>query len=676
MSDMPSADELLASIAARARASEEAVESVLATAGVSLDPPLPAQRSLLVHRMYVRGVKAGAEAGTNGPFERDIVLGPGAWAIASEINLAGKSSMLWALTWPLRGQPDETYQRSDTSRWFQYLRVDAEVAQVPMSFRVCLENGALREGTLLTADSIGHLTALNGDERSGPGVRTVTSVATQDAYAATVGRLMLERLGLVPLHLFSADPSAPREEDGHRDGGKRTHGWPAYFCVIALASASDSILFGHTAVGQLPTRYMQVFLDVPFAADVMGAEVSARESRQATRHAARRESADAAVRAQRWQPLRDELAEAEQRLGSLRAARPDLPARVRQAQESTRALLPLQARATRAQGELEDARRARIHDGRELRRASESAAARTLFAALDPHSCPRCEAGIDQRRRLREEEDGQCAVCSSPLEIPQASDADREALLADLRQRLAASRAAEQAASGAALDAERDLARAAATAENAVSAAAREQGQADYVAALRAAESDVARLKGALEVVATLGSSEPADDDNESIMEAARDILKQVAAGATRELFAELNDEILTLSHRLGIANLKSVTLDLAGKVNARLSANPKPTSFSALSPGERLRLRIAVVASLIRVGRRRGIRSHPGLLVIDSPTDVELVAGDAETLFSELCALGEEEGIQIIIATTNQAVWNALPPERIIAGPGRQYLF
>ena len=676
MSDMPTAEELSARIAARARASEEAVEAALAAAGVSLDPPLPAQRSLLVHRVYVRGVKAGTEAGANGPFERDIPLGPGTWAIASDINLAGKSSMLWALTWPLRGQPDDAYQRSDTSRWFEYLRVDAEVARVPMSFRVRLENGVLHEGTLLTADSNGHLTALEGDGQSGRGVRTVTSVASQEAYAATVDRLMLERLGLAPLHLFSAVPGAPHEEDGSRDGSRQVHGWPAYFSVIALASASDSILFGHTAVGQLPTRCMQVFLDVPFAADVMGAEVSARESRQTARYSARREIADAAVRAHRWQPLRDELTEAERRLASLQAARPDLPARVRQAQEATRALLPLQARASRAQEGLEEARRARIHDQREVRRASESAAARALFAALDPYACPRCEAGIDQRKRLREEQDKQCAVCSSPLEIPEVSDEDRAALLGGLRDRLDASRAAEQTATDIAADAEQALSRATASADHATAAAAHEQGLADYLADLRAAESNVARLKGALEVVASLGQSEAADDTDERIIEAARDILKQVATGATKELFAELNDEILALSHRLGIPNLKSVTLDLAGRINARLSANPKPTAFSALSPGERLRLRVAVVASLIRVGRRRGIRSHPGLLVIDSPTDVEVVAGDAQTLFSELCALGEEEGIQIIIATTNQAVWSALPAESIISGPGRKYLF
>ena len=673
--NLPHEGELLTRIAAQANASEEAVKDVLAEVGVSLSRPLPAQRSLLVHRMYVRGVKAGTTAGSDGPFERDITLGPGAWAIASNINFAGKSTMLWALTWPLRGEPDETYQRSDTRRWFQYLRVDAEVAQVPVSFRIRLEDGVLREGALLTADSIGQLTALTADAEAGPGVRTVETVDTQDAFAALIGRFMLGRLALPALQVFTARAGAP-QEDGGRDGSVQTHGWPAYFSVIALASGSDSVLFGRTAVGQLPTRYMQVFLDVPFAADIMGADASAKEAKQASRHAARRASADAAVRAQHWQPLHDELARAQERLAAVRAARPDLPARLLAMQESTRALLPLQARVARAQDAFERARQARLQDDRALRRASESAAARTLFAALDPHACPRCEASIGQERHEREAQHHQCAVCAAPLHVTDIDDEDREALLAGLRQRLSASRAAERAAADAVQEAERDLARAEAIAGEAVASAGREQGQADYLADLRAAENDVARLKGALQVVSELGKAEPVDDEAERILAAAKTILGKLASDATRELFAELNDEIVALAQRLGITNLKSVSLDLAGRVNALKSDNTRPTPFNQLGPGERLRLRIAVVVSLIRVGRRRGIHSHPGMLVIDSPADVEIVPGDVKILLEQLRALGGDDGLQVVIATAHQEIWGTFPKGRILAGPDGQHLF
>jgi hypothetical protein len=673
--NLPHEAELLTQIAAQAQASEAAVKEVLADAGISLSRPLPAQRSLVVHRLYVQGVKAGTTAGTDGPFERDITFGPGAWAVASRINFAGKSTMLWALTWALRGEPDDTYQRSDTRRWFRYIRIDADVARVPVSLRIRVDDGALREGTLLTADTIDQLTALEADSEAGTGVRVVETVDSQDGFAALVGRFMLQRLALRPLQVFAAHKGAP-QEDGGRDGAVQTHGWPAYFSVIALASGSDSVLFGRTAMGMLPTRYMQVFLDVPFAADIMSAEASAKESKQTSRHATRRASADAAVRAEQWQPLHDELARAEERLAAVRAARPDLPARLLAAQEATRALIPLQTRVSRACGTLEQARQARLQDERALRRASESAAARTLFAALDPHACPRCEASINPERRRREEEQHQCAVCASPLQIAGVDDDEREALLDGLRQRLAASRAAEKAAADALDGAGRVLQEAEATAGNAVTAAEHEQGQADYLAELRAAETDVARLKGALEVVSQLGKTEPVDDEAERVLAAAKAVLGELVATATRELFAELNREIVALAQQLGITNLKSVSLDLAGKVNALKSDNTRPTPFSKLGPGERLRLRIAVVVSLIRVGRRRGIHSHPGMLVIDSPADVEIVPGDVKILLEQLRALGDEDGLQVIIATAHEEAWAVFPAERLIVGPDGQHLF
>ena len=325
---------------------------------------------------------------------------------------------------------------------------------------------------------------------------------------------------------------------------------------------------------------------------------------------------------------------------------------------------------------LERARQARLQDDRALRGASESAAARTLFAALDPHACPRCEASIGQERHEREAQHHQCAVCAAPLNVADIDDEDREALLAGIRRRLSASRAAERAAADAVQEAERDLARAEAIAGEAAASAGHEQGQADYLADLRAAENDVARLKGALQVVSELGNTEPVDDEAERILAAAKTILGKLARDATRDLFAELNDEIVALAQRLGITNLKSVSLDLAGRVNALKSDNTRPTPFNQLGPGERLRLRIAVVVSLIRVGRRRGIHSHPGMLVIDSPADVEIVPGDVKTLLEQLRALGGDDGLQVVIATAHQEIWSTFPKRRILAGSDGQHLF
>ncbi|AVT39634.1 hypothetical protein [Plantactinospora sp. BB1] len=672
---LPSESDLLTSIASEAEVSEDVVRDVLAETDVSLTRPLPAHRRLVAHRLYVSGVKSGTENGTDGPFERDIPLGPGAWAVASRNNSAGKSSLMWALTWALRGDQDELYLRTDTRRWFRYIRVDAEVSGVPVSFRIRQDEHGLCEGVLLTADVIGQLTDLGGESQSGPGVRLVETVESPDAYTAMVGRFMMQRLGLRPLQLFSSDAGAP-EEGGERDGTIQVHGWPAYFSVIALASASDSILFGRTAIGQLPTRFIQVFLDVPFTTDWMTADISMKDSRQTTRHVIRRSKADAAVREQRWQPLQEELAKAKTRLEQVRSARPDLPARIAAVEDTSRALLLLKTRLGRAKATAEEARQARIHDDRAMRRASESAAARSLFAALDPHACPRCETSINDERRGWEDNHQRCAVCASPLQVDSVDEDERQAVLGGLRKQLAASQEAERVAKAAVAGIERQLGQAQTAAGSAVAAAEQEQGQAAYLAQLRDAEANVARLTGALEVVSQLGQTPTVDDAAERVLAAAAAILKDLASSTTRDLFTELNQQIVTLARELGVKNLRSVKLDLAGRVNAMKSDNTRPTPFSKLSPGERLRLRIAVIVSLIRVGRQHGIHSHPGLLVIDSPADVEIVEGDMKILLEQLRSLGDNEGLQVVIATMHEAVWDVFPGERLIVGPDQQHLF
>ncbi|MFF1747980.1 hypothetical protein [Streptomyces mirabilis] len=71
------------------------------------------------------------------------------------------------------------------------------------------------------------------------------------------------------------------------------------------------------------------------------------------------------------------------------------------------------------------------------------------------------------------------------------------------------------------------------------------------------------------------------------------------------------------------MANPTSVNLGLDGKLNARKTGAMHP--FKAFSPTDRLRMRIAAIVGMIKVGRKRGIMSHPGLLLIDAPTAEEL---------------------------------------------------
>lgn len=82
-----------------------------------------------MHRLYCEGTKTGTDD-NNGAFTVDMMLGPGPWAIASIMNNVGKSSLLWALSYALRGDGFETFKRPETVGWFSYVRADIEVAGV------------------------------------------------------------------------------------------------------------------------------------------------------------------------------------------------------------------------------------------------------------------------------------------------------------------------------------------------------------------------------------------------------------------------------------------------------------------------------------------------------------------------------------------------------------------
>jgi len=268
-------------------------------------------------------------------------------------------------------------------------------------------------------------------------------------------------------------------------------------------------------------------------------------------------------------------------------------------------------------------------------------------------------------------------VCTSPLSIPDGGGKDSEDVLRPLTERLSASRAAEKVASDALGRAEAELTAAKQAEERAVAVLDDAYREVDPQV-VSEAELDVARLCGAIDVLARLGEPEALeDDDAQRVLVAAKKVLKEVADDSTKQLFAELNDEIVGLARELGVVNLDSVRLDLAGKLNARKSGDQKPTAFKTFSPGDRLRLRIAIVTSLIRVGRRHGINSHPGLLLIDSPADVEMVAGDAKTMFTRLLALGRDiAGLQIVLTTSHDSIWDVFPSGQVISGRDGGRLF
>jgi hypothetical protein len=189
----------------------------------------------------------------------------------------------------------------------------------------------------------------------------------------------------------------------------------------------------------------------------------------------------------------------------------------------------------------------------------------------------------------------------------------------------------------------------------------------------RELELQLARIEGALnerEEVAATASGERNErlDIEISVLEAASELALERMGDAQHTLFAEVDDEIVRLARTFGMKNVEAASIDRAARLKVTKGGG-SVSYFSHLSRGERLRLRVAVLVALFRVGNRRGANRHPGVLMIDSPGSEEADADDAAMIFTALGEVSEEsDGLQLIVATARpELLYGRVPLERIV---------
>ncbi|PKV94013.1 hypothetical protein ATK30_4879 [Amycolatopsis echigonensis] len=640
------AGSLVARIASAAHTAESDVVEVFATYGIPLAYPPARPRHVRVHRLRVHGVRAGT--GHDGPFDRSFTFDNDFTALVAS-NLRGKTSVLEIITWCLRGSPRDRLQ-ADVRRWLAGVELDATVAGQALGFRLSLDEGELTRGIVLAATDLDTLAESDAASRSG--VSTLIDAGDTDDFAAQVATLMLDRLDLQPV--VNAVTKGAQV-------GTQTHGWPAYFSAINLPAGPDKPLVGEQSMGGLAGRLLQVFLDLPAAAvltrvkaarDVLQAEVA--EERERVRQAAEQRAADRTR-------VQEALTDAEGELARLQqqAPGPSLTDLADAANQRAHEVADAQDDWDELNRVYREVRRQRQADEKALNNVKESEIARLLFHGLDPSACPRCETPITTERRQEELNVHRCAVCTAEVVGEPGND---EEVVAEAQARLDASRTAERTAREELEAAESALSRLTAQLETAQERL-RTDSTADTVRERMNAELEVARWKGALEML-------PQDDDADggqentvlAVLAAADKVLDQESKAAAADLLAELNAEIADLGHRFGMTALERVEIDRAARLKV-IKGGGAQSFFGKQSPGEQVRLRIAVVIALLRIGARRGISTHPGLILLDSPKAEEVQDLDAAALFTELAELAASDHVQVLITTADFDVsQSALP--------------
>lgn len=660
---VPSPADLTAAIAAKAHVEDATVDTVLKAQGLSLVPVPPATRSLDIRRLSVAGTRVNTK--WDGPFEKTFEFANGVTALITDQNLRGKSSVLELIGWALRGSPRRL--RADVQPWFERIVLEYSVNGVAMAVVMVREETGMVADILRGTDAEELAKYLAGKDVPAGAVHVLSGGLSEAQFKAQQHELMMTMLQFEPITNFQV-------RQGSDQGDLRENGWPAYFGGIYLPPASSDALFGDTVFAALPARILQMFCNVPLMGTQIRLATMAKLGRQDERNQNRRLAEDADARAVERNGLVLDLEQVAAKLAAL-PLESDRSYEViaDQLGEAEKILESASAASREVAQAFEEARA--IRQAEELRgnRIRESELAALLFQGLSPRHCPRCEQKIETQRTVKEETDHECSICTKLLpEVRNDTGDEGEAEdngdgLEALRAAEAAARDSAQAAAAAVADARTEVERLAA---ELASASRSEEFTSRLLLQLKQARLE-GRIAGMPE-----GPVELKPSDSLRVIEAATEVLTQATGEAAKEMFEELNAEILALGQKFGINNLERIELNRQGGMKVTTAGVSVP--FTRTTGGERLRLRVATVVALLRVGARAGVGSHPGLLLLDSPGSDELTVHDEATLLKELDSLNAElPGLQVVIASAEPAaVLGHLPEEKIYASLDGQPLW
>jgi hypothetical protein len=610
----------LESVTVRAGPPVDDVEATLNQYGVTPSPAAGVPHRLLLERVAFSGTKRIFESAT--PFDFEWHLGPGLYCLASDRNLVGKTSVLETIRWALRGRSE---LRADVEGWIETVELDFRIDEI--GYRVGFANGrGGPAGEITRRDTGAQLASFDG--------------AT--AFEAVADAFFVDRLGLPTI------PGWQVEQGG--DGYQTLHSWPTLSELLRVTD--DPYLLASVQYAGVNGKLLEIYAGVPWTSTYEAARVAIREFGRRNGVEQRRRNAVSSSQAARA----DELALERDNLAARLAGLPSDSgwvghvAAMQQAAEAAETDLIARRRVLAAANEAVDAAMAaEIDDARALHEFEEVSLAERFFGALDPSMCPRCDTSIGSDRRRREATEHRCAVCGEGVATALVTEAE----IAEARRRSDASKRASREALAAQRVSEEAYASAERASANARRALGALPGPTEVTELRRTLELDIARIEGRMAAIREASVTIAEDESvarTRNILDAARLEAEQRRRAGDQSVFAQLNVLVLELCREFGIVNAESVALDAAGRLNLRTGG--ATVALSALTPGERLRAKIAVVLGLLQLTRARGTGRHPGLVLIDSPAAHEVREADLGAILERLAALADSSGTQLIVTT------------------------
>ena len=297
------------------------------------------------------------------------------------------------------------------------------------------------------------------------------------------------------------------------------------------------------------------------------------------------------------------------------------------------------------------------------------------FTGLDVTICPRCAKPVSEHAITREQTSYECRLCLEPAGASSPQGADRMEAMA--QQSIA--RAAriqelhtqatqqlrrlqeEQDRDGSAADLLRQAARL-----GAQSARPTEEEKAESARLNREFGKLTQQISDIDQQLAP--SSDSGDGRKQTnILTAIKTVLTEEAEVRNQATLSRLSEITTGVINAIGAKEFTALQFSAVGKIT--FVKNDNPITFSSLNnPGERFRVKLAVLLALMRLGRDEGAGHHPGFLLIDQPGAAEMILANRHSFAEELKKIDTEfsDQVQIVCFTVKPDFADATSPEKV----------
>jgi hypothetical protein len=558
-------------------------------------------------------------------------------------NLRGKSSIMEVVRWLLRGRPSSNLQ-DDVQRWIHEARLRFLLDDVTHEVRIDAQDGV--RGSLVRL-------------KSGAGEDlTLANFASDREFEAVMADFFMRALSMDTITSWrdSGDPD--------ESGQAISHGWVAFSGAMFIGTNYEVLLGDMPVAAGLNARLMQMYLGVPWVSTLAAAKSAQQAVQNAGDIRARRRTQGQAVRRNRVDRINAELEAKRRELSGLpsdQELRDRLSALSKAYADTKRQEQAVQQRIERETAALYQAEAAYQEDRRDLQTHLDSMAAGAVFRMLDPTCCPRCDHSIPDSRKKQEKTTHACAVCGESM----SAGEDAEVLRSELEDRVKASKAAHDKLVAGLEAATIRLAEA----QDGLAALQHQIDESTARLGTFARRQELLTAISVLEGRLQEAEFEPdhEDEGNEDELAVLNAIVAETEGRVKtlrEDLLKDVSARLVKYAQSFGMHNLSQASL----KPNDNLSLvkGGVATSYSKVTEGEKLRLKVATVLAMIEVAEEKGVGRHPGLLMIDSPAAQEVSPNDLDELVAGLQSVSKSiSHVQVFVAGRTSAAITDHVPEK-----------